>query len=339
MENYYTNNKIVYAKPLFILLLVTLNSQLACALKGATLNSTAHAAEVSLEVYPANLYIEANPPADIRAPFTIKNNSGQSVTLQIGYKLIDADNSQDGKVVYLNNVDPTSESIFRQIQVVDAENVSYDSLELGPKQEKDLQLRFIFPTEQFQNDYYFTLIFLQDTEGIDPNTSKDNEEQQYASTSLQGGIGINTFLALGPKEQPQLTITEFSTSWFRQTGPVSFKIKLANEGLHYTRPQGKIVIKNLFGQTVGIVDLPQRAILADSQRELLTEAEMPISWSNRFILGNYTAELRLTDVNEKMIATQTIRFIAFPLVLLLGLAGIFAGSIYIYRKVKRQTQK
>lgn len=318
---------------IFILSLLFLISHLSA------LTSSVHAQELGLEVSPANLYIEAKPPADVRAPFRIKNNSEQSVTLQIGYKLIDAENSQDGTVVYLDRSDPTSESIFRQIQVVDAENVSYDSLELGPKQAKDLQLRFIFPTEQFQNDYYFTLIFLQDTEEVDPNTSEDNEEQQYASTSLQGGIGINTFLALGPKEQPQLTITEFSTSWFRQTGPVAFKIKLANEGLHYARPQGKIVIKNLFGQTVGMVDLPERAILAGGERELLTEAEMPVSWNNRFILGNYTAELRLTEANEEVVTSQTIRFIALPFVLLLGLTGIVAGGIYIYRKVKRQTRK
>ena len=97
------------------------------------------ASGTSLAVTPSTLQIQAKPPADIWAPFTIENQSNHSVILQIGYKSLDPQKSQNGTVVFLSNNQSTTgidKNIFEKMQVVDENNISHDSIALGPEQKK-----------------------------------------------------------------------------------------------------------------------------------------------------------------------------------------------------------
>ena len=293
---------------------------------------TAYAQALDVEVQPTNIYLEAKQPADVRAPFTITNNSDKAITLNVGYKQIDSRESSNGIVVLKKTIDSNLNTFFRNITIIDEDNTSYNQISLGPKQSKDLQMRVTVPENEIDNDYYYTLAFIESEE--DKKTSEDIKESQKASSIVRGGIGINTFIAVGQKKVPSLTIEKYTTDWFRQTGPTPFYITISNNGTHYTRIKGKILIKNMFGKAVGEVRLPETPILANTKRDIYQIAQDQVVWQNRYILGNYTAELLLQNDNEEIINRQTIRFIAVPTPLLFSLGLMVLGLYYIYRKTR-----
>jgi hypothetical protein len=306
----------------------------------------AHAEGISLKVNPSVLQMRTQVPSDVRAPFIIENQSNQSVKLKIGYKLFDPTKSQDGKVVFLDDPGSYSE-IFNYIQVLDTDNTAINSLDLGPKQQKQLQVRVILPQNHPSADHYFSLVFLHEiTPQTDQNSTVRDRKDQHTITTIQGGIAANVLLAVGQSETAQGYIEEFSSPIYLQSGPVAFSLKVKNTGLHYINPKGTITIKNVFGQRVGKVEIPSTAILAGTTRSLLDsnqllQAAQPSPdakavWSEKFLLGLYSAELNIAMAAEGPTYNQTIRFFAFPVHIALGILLIITMAVVIYIKVKKR---
>lgn len=310
-----------------------------------TITQPVSAEGISLKVVPSVLQIRTQSPADLRAPFIIENQDDRSVKLKLGYKLINAEKSKEGKVVYLEDQTKGNE-IFKYIEVIDSQENAIDSLELGPGQQKQLNIRINVPANQPSRDHYFSLVFLHDIAPVtDQNSTKKDRKDQHTISTIQGGIAANVLLAVGPPETAQGYIEDFSSPIYLQTGPVPFSVKVKNDGLHYINPKGTIMIKNFFGQTVGKVELPSATVLAGTERTLLDknqleaiqrDSEAKALWQEKFLLGLYSAELKIAMATEGPVYNQTIRFFAFPIHLALGLvvAIVLVSSIYIRVKKK-----
>ena len=315
-----------------------------------------YANSVNIKVTPSQFRIEAKPPADVRAPFTIENQSDTSVSFVIGYKLFRSDRSEDGKVSFLQEGEqlPTQQDhhIFDKMQIVDQDNYSHNTIELGPKQKERLQLRIRLPKDEPNGDYYFTLLFISQADQQDQNTSKDNKKDITSSSTIQSGAGINVLLAVGDKTAPQGIIETFSTPWLRQAGPVPFALTIQNNGMHYIAPKGQIVIKNMFGQAVGKVTIPQTVILSGMSRKIVGSPDTKstsdlqkaavqgqIAWPETFLLGLYTATLTMNMSENGPFYSRTIHFVAFPTGFLLGLAVVILLSLFIYVRIQRKLRE
>ena len=236
------------------------------------------------------------------------------------------------------------------MQIVDTNNTSLNILNLGPKQKESLRLHIGLPANEQTSDYYFTLLFLENNQ----NTSNYNNEGQQSLSSLQGGIGLNVFFAIGDKETPQASISNFSTQPFYEEGPVKFNLTVNNAGDHFILPHGEILIKNL-GQTVGKVIIPSSIILAGTSRNLFSndiagiasnnfistqsvnsEKALYVVWPEKFLFGMYYAQLTLLTSDQGPIYTRTVEFFAFPVRFLLGLVIIVVIIYGIYLRVKKR---
>jgi len=194
----------------------------------------AHAEGVSLTVNPAILRIEAVAPSDIRAPFTITNQGDEPITLKVGYRLFKPAAEGNGQIEFLEDKDPfpgADKQIFDKVQVID-DNLSIDSVELGPKQKKKLVLRIALPKGEPSSDYYFSLIFLSPAK--EPEAIGDSEQNSF--TSSQAGIAINVLLSIGAKENDKVYIEKFSGPFYVESGPYPFSLQLKNTGSHYVTP-------------------------------------------------------------------------------------------------------
>ncbi len=315
-------------------------------LASSFLPTKAYAEGLALKITPSTIKIKAQTPSDLRAPFIIENQSDQSIRLKLAYKLFDPTLSQEGKVSYIDNPGSAND-IFNYVYVVDTDNARVNSLDLGPKQQKQLQLRVQLPQNQASRDYYFSLIFFHDvTQQTDQNSTISDKKDQHTITTIQGGLGANVLLAVGNQETAQGYIEDFSTPWYKQSGPVPFAIKVKNTGIHYIAPKGNILIKNIFGQAVGRVDIPETPILAGTSRSLFDETQIArtiqettepkVEWKENFLFGIYSAQINLAMSEDGPINSQTIRFMVFPTHLLLGLIFIIALAILIYKRVKKK---
>lgn len=273
----------------------------------------ANASSLSLSVNPSIIEINAIAPSNPTSNILIKNNSDNQIKLQIRLKPFKA-KSENGELEYLAE-DPY---IINNIRILDEGN-SVDSITLDPSQQKNLTLRVNIPQESSKIDYYFSILFISD------NTS--NPDSNVSLNQL--GIASNILLSIGAKENPSAILEDFSSKLFLEKGPIPFTIRIKNKGTHFIKPKGEIIIKNMFGQNVGKLDLTSINILSDSARTI----QLP--WKENFILGLYTATLNLFLSDDGPRFTRSIHFLAFPFEGLIIILVIIISAIIIKNRIKR----
>lgn len=305
--------------------------------------STAFADSLNLSIAPSLFQIDAIAPTDARAPFTISNKGNEEIDLKILIKPFRPSALENGQIEYQTGVNPP---IFKKITVVDG-NLSIDSLTLGPQQEKKLEIRVLVPEKEKDADYYFSVIFL--TSPKPPkNTSKVDEKNNFSTA--QGGIATNVLLSIGAKDQSQGLLEEFLAPFYVESGPVPFTVRVKNTGKHFISPKGAILIKNMYGQTIGRVDIPSTNILTGTTRSLIdveqaaTNAaqnntmEPHAMWNEKFLLGFYRAEVTIMLTDKGPVFERSISFVAFPLKLLFGIIISVTLIVIIYLRVKKRLQ-
>lgn len=271
----------------------------------------ARASDLSLSLDPPIATINAIAPANITSNLTIKNNSSSQADLKISLKPFKA-KGENGELEYLS---PEDFPMLKNIQILD-NGIPVENIILSPDQEKKLTLNINILRDVTISDYYFSVIF----------TSQNNVNPTSNSSLNQIGIASNVLLSVVPLKTPDVIIEDFSSNLFLEKGPVPFTVKIKNKGAHFIRPTGEIIIKNMFGQTVGKIDLESVNILSDSIRIIPTA-----SWNENFLLGLYVATLNISLPNSEHAFVRHVNFFAFPFRGLIIIACI-ATAIVIVRK-------
>lgn len=302
----------------------------------------AHAENLSLKVAPSVLQIKAVPPADVQTPITIVNDSDQTVRLKLLFKIFKPAGDESGQLMYSNpqlSSESQKETFLKNVRLVD-DGVAINTLTLGPKQKKDLQLNITVGKNAKITDYYFSILFLTEPQ---KNEEQDESDTDNTSMYLQAGLSIPVLLAIGPKVEPDAYIEEFTAPVFLESGPVPFKVRVKNSGTHFVTPKGNITIKNIFGQTIGRVDLAQTNILSGTTRAFTNTHSLPdpqkspiVIWPEKFLLGFYTATISLAVSEEGPIYNRSLYFAAFPTQFIVGLViVIIVGGFFIFRIRKK----
>ncbi|MBI4084688.1 MAG: hypothetical protein HY431_02180 [Candidatus Levybacteria bacterium] len=291
----------------------------------------AYAEGISLGINPPIIAIEANPPANMTTPITLENKSDETVRLAISFRRFTSATSDDGKIRYLPH-GSTNASFFRRVQLLE-NNRAVTGITLSPQQQKALSLHLGIPKNEPARDYYFSIVFLgektENTDGITGN-----------QTTITGGIATNILVSIGPKGKTSAVLQEFSVPSFLTSGPVPFTVLLKNTSNHVISPSGEILIKDIFGQTVGKISLLPVNILSQTSRYIpdtrqsylqSTKDAIPAAiWNENFLLGFYRAQINLTLSEKGPMISREVSFFAFPVILFAGLV-ILVGIILLIR--------
>ncbi len=301
----------------------------------------AHAQSIALSTYPNTIQLRTQEQSETSGGFTIENKSDLPIKLKIALKPFKPDTTtNDGKVIYLEGDAP---SIFKHVKILDNES-AVTAIELGPRQSKQLTIQITTDKTLPNSDHYFSIIFLHEAKEL----PKEVQNEASAQTVIQGGIAINVLLQVGPKELPHGLLEEFSTLPYRTSGPVPFTVKVKNNGNHFITPKGIILIKNIFGQIVGRIDLQNSNIIAGTSRLMTgtphaenanknsTFSTEKTIWPEKFLLGLYTAELSLSLSDEGPIIYQSLRFFALPVHILFIMVFLAWIIIMIIIRIRRK---
>ncbi len=279
----------------------------------------ASAQALSISIDPPIIQIEATAPSLIKTPISIQNDSDQNITYSIFLSPFKAGSGSNGVPEFDNELVGDYRHIFERIKVLD-EDRSLTEVSLAPKQKKDLTLSISVAKGEKPKDYYFSVIFV---------SQAFDESNKNTAVGARAGIGSNVLLSIGPKSQTEGYIEEFSAPKFVSSGPVKFKLNVANTSKHYITIKGNLVIKNFFGQIVGNIDFVPVNILAGSSRLIGSEdnqdsLEPRINWNEKFLLGAYRADLTLALSEEGPLLKKSLIILAFPaqafLLILLAIA-------------------
>lgn len=294
--------------------------------QSSSLISKANAESLSLGVYPPITEIEAVPPAAIDQPILIHNVSFDPVTLSIRIEPFIA--VKESGAITFPPASQLDDSFLQYVSIWDKDE-RVTEVGLAPGQEKTLTLHIDILEKEKPSDYYFSVIFINK---IDQSLfAEGGSFAKENVTMLQGGIATNILLTIGPKDQAKGSIETFSTPKFLQGGPVPFSLRVKNSGVHRTKVKGTILIKNMFNQTVGNIQIQDTNILSGATRRIENDASGNIVWKESFLLGRYTAILTLAFSEQGPIFTRIITFYAFPVNLTIGFL-IAGGLIFFMRK-------
>ena len=326
------------------------------------------ASALSLSLDPSVIEINALPPSNVSSSLTIQNKSDNQVTLQIRITPFKA-KLENGALEYLNQ---QGSFIAKNVQVLDG-GVPVEGITLGPSQQKNLTLNINIPQDtnisarppatssnqsqanqagvagEVGRDYYFSIIFI----------SKSSLNSASNASLNQLGIASNVLLSVGPKETPNAILEEFSSDLFYESGPVPFTVRVKNKGIHFIKPKGEILIKNMFGQNIGKLDLMNVNILFDTIRAIPNTIYMQelrsqdnskeksnlnfqspkVLWKEDFLLGFYTATFNITLSDEGPGFTKSIHFFAFPFQGLIVIVIVLISAIIIINRVRARMKK
>jgi hypothetical protein len=303
-----------------------------------TFAHSVRAETINIGVYPPIFQATTTPPSDISAPISVYNFTDSPVELKIIIKPFKQSNSEKGEVSYLSN-SPTEDFIAKNVRVLDDKN-EISSITLSAKEIKKLSLKIKVPQDQSHSDYYFSVIFLSTNQAANASN---------ISSSL-GGVATNVLVSVGPQGPTNGEIKEFSTPFFIQGGPVPFTLKIFNKSDHYITPNGQILIQNMFGQTVGKVDLLPVNILSNTSRYIPDLQSYLVSlknnglnfdskttfWNEKFLLGPYTASLVISLSDSGPTFKKSVYFFAFPAEALITIILIVIIITIIIKRIKKR---
>src|SRR3989338_942576 len=290
------------------------------------------AREFSVGVFPPIIQIDAISPSIITSPIQIENLSEESASLSIQLMQFLPSAKSNGEIEFVNQPDATHKKMFGYTKIKEGSTVR-NRIELAPKQKKNLTLQIDLPEGSVASDYYFSIVFI----------SNDSSSEEKSQTVSVGAVAANVLLSVGEKDLPVGKIAEFSAPFFVTKGPVQFKTRIENQSPYFISTEGNVVIKNIFGQIIGNLELIPANILAKSTRLLTNDEGLPptfddprIVWKEKFLLGLYTADLTVSLSEQGPILRDRITFLAVPIEIIVGELIAVVIIIIVYRRVRKR---
>jgi hypothetical protein len=126
---------------------------------------------------------------------------------------------------------------------------------------------------------------------------------------------------------------------FYEAGPVAFEVSSANTGNVHLDPYGTIEIKDMFGRVVDTRQVEPWFVMPRSERV------REIKWNSAFLIGSYTATLKMNRGYQDIVDSKTVSFWVLPwkliligLILLVLVIWFFVwiGSNIEWKKKKRK---
>ncbi|NMC35703.1 DUF916 domain-containing protein [Candidatus Beckwithbacteria bacterium] len=253
----------------------------------------------SLTIIPPKFELFSNPGETISEKIRVKNNSDAPQTYTV---LIEdfTTSGEEGDVVLEEEQSDTSYSLAKWIEP------AFKDVILQPNEEKSLSFVVNVPRNAEPGGHYASILFQSNLEGV-------NVE---GGASVAQRIGSLVLLRVSGNVNEKAAIENFSTPAYQEKSPISFLLRVKNDSNTHIRPQGTIVITNLFGKKVAEIPLQGLNVLPGAIRKMET------IWDEGNVLGVYTATLIATYGQQKLPLTAAVRFTVIPKTLLIiGFVG------------------
>lgn len=266
-----------------------------------------------LAVTPPTFELNGNPGDNIKNTVRLDNMHTYPVEIAVDLRNFTAI-GEEGAVGLTE--EQTSFSLASWIEVTPR------TITLAPKTSQYFTFNIKVPLNAEPGGHFGSLIF----------RTIPTEKLEGSGASLAQEIGALVLLRIAGETVEQASIDSFiTTKNIFETGPVSFVIRLKNQGNVHTKPTGNIIITNMLGSQVGSVSVDPKNVLPGATRKL--EAV----WDTKWRLGRYSATYTavLSDQTTRS-ATTTFTIIPYR-VLGLALVTIIVLILILKKYQKRLT--
>ena len=274
----------------------------------------------------------------VRSEFTINKGQSQQITINIENPtdadvtaipvindfISSDDETGEPRLILDDSVEPPKNSFKNLVNVP-------QSIELGPREKKDINITVRVPENANSGGYYGAIRFV-------PSSAEGS-----GNVGLTASVGTIVLVRVPGNLTERLDLIELTAGQngkaksFFTGGDVSVITRIKNSGDIHLQPFGKVQIKNMFGSTVSEFEFnntdPRGNILPDSIRKF----EDTVSKPGKGWLGRYTitVNLGISQGSGDLISSSTT-FWYLPIwaliVLLLLVLAIAVGGYVAYKR-------
>lgn len=317
----------------------SLNATILCLLLAVFMAATS----LSPAAYAATKQPETGQALEIAPPvLNVRGNPGQSVKGTINLR----DVSPTALVVtnQVNDFTAQGEEGIPKLLLDEGESSPYSmktwfrpigQLTLKSKEIQGLPFTIDIPKTAAPGGYYAVIRFSGRPAGIDTS-----------GVSLSASVGALIFLRVNGDAYEKLSIAGFNAvskqnepKTLLEGTPITFAVRIKNEGNVHEQPAGRIVITDMFGKPVaGLnVNLPPRNVLPGTIRRFESHLDKTVI-GNKMLFGMYHASLSVTDAKGQTI-TDKLTFWVIPWkLMLIGAFVLVAGFLMLRRMIRGYNQ-
>lgn len=157
--------------------------------------------------------------------------------------------------------------------------------------------------------------------------------QENGKVSIAASVGVLILARVNGATTESLVLKDFfleqegKPTWFIENGPFKLAERIENNGNVHVKPVGTVTVKDMFGGTVGTVQLnePARNILPQSIRRFSQDT------GQKWMFGRYTAQIDATYGYDNKILTGSMSFWVIPYRLILLILAVLAALFFLFR--------
>lgn len=302
-----------------------LSTALALLVLGSVFAPVAQAAtegsSQALEISPPVVNLSGDPGETVKTQISIRNVA--TVPLVVKSQVNDfVASGEDGIPKLL--LEEGEESPYSMKSWFSALN----QLNLQPKKIENLTISIAIPKNAAPGGYFSTIRFTATAPGVEGN-----------GVALSASLGALVLMRVNGDAKENLSIAEFNTidsdnktAWLFESIPVNFLLRTKNDGNLHEQPVGQATIKDMFGNTIGLVNinLERKNVLPGSTRRFEAPLDKAVI-GDRMLFGRYTADLIVTyGTNGKKVASH-ISFWVLPWKLILIVIIVLIGGFFLIR--------
>lgn len=282
----------------------------------------------ALEIAPPVINLRGNPGETVRGTINLRDVSPTNliVTNQINDFTAQGEEGMPKLLLDEGETSPYSmKAWFRPI----------GQITLKPREIQGLPFTIDIPKDAAPGGYYSVVRFSGTAPGIDST-----------GVSLSASVGALIFMRVNGDAYEKLTIASFDAvtkqnkpKTVLEGTPITFAVRIKNEGNVHEQPAGRIMITDMFGKTIaGLnVNLPPRNILPGTIRRFETHLDKTVI-GNKMLFGVYHATVSITDAKGQTV-TDKLTFWVIPWkLMLIGTFAVIIGFILLRRMIRNYNQ-
>lgn len=158
-----------------------------------------------------------------------------------------------------------------------------------------------------------------------------DEVEDGAAIQVTKRVGTLFLITVSGNIVHDATLDKPEVKGFSEYGPVNIGLVFNNHGNVHAKPTGKVVIRNIFGQTVAQIPVEEWVVLPDSSRRTL------VQWGGKYHFGRYTASAEIGYSEERSLLISQTSFWVIPWKIVAAvLAGLAVIIVFTYLMWKRK---
>lgn len=221
----------------------------------------------SVTISPLVFDLSAHPGEEITNQLRVYNPGDESIHI-----LMTIENFKPVGEIGSVEITEFDSEIYSLAKWVEVEPIEFD---LNPREEKFVNFKIKVPKNAEPGGKYFSLV-VNISSLVGPTTTGAQVLQKVASLIL---------LSIPGEVKEKLVLLEFKGPVFQEYGPITFSLRLENQGNVHLRPKGMVAITNWRNQKIADLSIPQSVVMPQAKRVI------NIEWPKRNLIGRFTATL------------------------------------------------